>query len=65
MRDQPPMIDSLGTQDDLRGSYKQWEERHSRIMQEPPREGRDYINHAVKILPFIEAISEAYPIAKG
>lgn len=29
------------------------------------RKGRDYINHALKILPFIEAISELHPIAKG
>ena len=59
------MIDSLGTQDDIRKRYKQWEEMHSRIMQEPPREGREYINHAINVLPFIEAASEGNPIAKG
>ena len=59
------MIDSLGPQDDIRKRYKQWEEMHSRIMQEPPREGREYINHAINVLPFIEAASEANPIAKG
>jgi hypothetical protein len=65
MLDNPLTIDSLGSQDDLRRSYKRWEEIHSRIVQEPPREGRDYINHAINVLPFIEAISEAHPIAKG
>ena len=65
MLDKPPTVDSLGPQDDLRRRYKQWEEIHSRIMQEPPTEGRGYINHAVKIFPFIEAISEVHPIAKG
>ena len=60
-----PTMDSVGLQGDSRRSYKQWEEKHSRIMQEPPREGREYINHAINILPFIEAISEACPIAKG
>ena len=65
MLDDPPTIDSLGTYDALRKGHKRWEEMHSRIMQEPPREGRDYINHALKILPFIEAISEVHPIAKG
>ena len=54
MLDNPPTIDSLGPQDDLR-SYKRWEEMHSRIMQEPPR---DYINHVINVLPFIEAISD-------
>jgi len=34
-------------------------------MQEPPRDGRAYINHAIKVLPFIEAAAEANPIAKG
>jgi hypothetical protein len=61
MLDKPltsPTMDSLWLQGDLRRSYKQWEENHSRIMQEPPREGREYINHAINVLPFIEAISE-------
>ena len=65
MLDKPPAIDPPGPQDDFRRGYKRWEEMHSRIMQEPPREGRSYINHALKILPFIEAISEVHPIAKG
>ena len=65
MLDTPPTIGPLGPQDDLRSSYKQWEEKHSRIMQEPPKEGREYINHAIKVLPFIEAAAEANPIAKG
>jgi len=65
MLDKPPTIDPPRPQDDFRKGYKRWEEMHSRIMQEPPREGRDYINHALKILPFIEAISEVHPIAKG
>ena len=60
--DKSPTIDSP---DDLRRGYKRWEEMHSRIMQEPPKEGRDYIKHALKILPFIEAISEFNPFAKG
>jgi len=64
MLDKPP-IDTQGPQDDFRRGYKRWEEIHSRIMQEPPTKGRDYINHALKILPFIEAISEVHPIAKG
>jgi len=35
-------------------------------MHEPPTEGRDYINDALKILPFIEVISEkVHAIAKG
>ena len=41
------------------------ESDNSRIMQDPPREGSDYINHALKMLPFIEGISEVYPVAKG
>jgi len=65
MLDRPPTIGPPGPQDDLRSSYKQWEEKHSRIMQEPPKEGREYINHAIKVLPFIEAPAEANPIAKG
>ena len=65
MLDNPPTGDTLGPQDDLRRGYKQWEERHCRIMQEPPTEGRDYINHALNIFPFIEVISEVHPIAKG
>ena len=65
MLDNLPTIDSLGPQDDLRRSYKRWEEIHSRIMQEPPRKGKDYINHAINVLPFIEAISEGNSIAKG
>ena len=65
MLDNPPTIDSLGPQGDSRRSYKRWEEIHSRFMQEPPREGRDYINHAINALPFIETICEVHPIAKG
>jgi hypothetical protein len=68
MPDEPltsPMIDSLGPQDYLRRSYKEWEEKHTRMMQESPKEGREFINHAIKVLPFIEAASEANPIAKG
>ena len=61
----PPTIDSLGPQDEFRRGYKRWEEMHSRIMQEPPTEGRDYIKHALNIFPFIEAISEVNPIAKS
>jgi len=60
-----PTMDSLGPQGELRRSYKQWEEKHSRIMQEAPREGREYINHAINVFPFIEVASEANPIAKG
>ena len=65
MLDKPPTVDSLGPQDDLRRRYKQWEEIHSRIMQEPPTEGSDYINHAMNALPFIEAISEVHPTVKS
>jgi len=65
MLDKPPTIGPLGPQDDFISGYKEWEERHSRIMQEPPREGREYINHAIKVLPFIEAAAEANPFAKG
>ncbi|KIM37236.1 hypothetical protein M413DRAFT_448725 [Hebeloma cylindrosporum] len=52
-----PMIDSLGAQ--------RWEEIHSRIIKEPPREGREYINHALKLVSFIEPISEVHPVAKA
>jgi len=38
---------------------------NSRFMQEPLREGRDYINHALETFHFIEGISEVHPIAKG
>jgi hypothetical protein len=65
MLDNPPRIDSPGPQDGLRRSYKRWEEIHSRFMQEPPREGCDYITHVINALPFIEAICEVHPIAKG
>jgi hypothetical protein len=65
MLDNSPTIDPLGPQDDVRRGYKRWEEMHSRIMQELPTEGREYIKHALKIFPFIEAISEVHPIAKG
>jgi hypothetical protein len=62
---QAPSRGPLGPQEELRRSYKRWEEKHSRLMQEPPREGKDYINHALKILPFIEAMSELHSTAKG
>ena len=62
----PTRTDSLPPpQDDFRRGYEQWEELHSRILQESPREGRDYVKHALNIVPFIEAISEVHPIAKG
>jgi len=39
---------------------------NSRIMwQEPLKEGRDYINHALNILHFLEGMSEMHPIAEG
>ena len=65
MLDNPPAIGPLGLQDDLRSKYKQWEEKHLRLIQGPPREGREYINHAIKILPFIEAPAEVNTIARG
>ena len=34
-------------------------------MQEPPREGHNYINHVINALPFIEAICEVHLFAKG
>jgi hypothetical protein len=55
----------LGPQDDLRRERKRWEAKHSRIMQESPREGRDYIKHALELMPFIEAASELHPTAKS
>ena len=63
MLEKLPTIDSQ--RPDFRRGCKRWEEMHSRIMREPPREGYDYIDYALKILPFIEAISEVHPIAKG
>jgi len=64
MLGKPPTFDSLGPQDDSR-SYKLWEEMHSRIIKEPPREGREYIKHLLNIFPFIEPISGMHPIASG
>jgi len=34
-------------------------------LQEPLTEGRNCIKHASTFFPFIEAISEVHPIAKG
>ena len=65
MLDHPPTLESPGPYDALRRDHKRWEEMHSRITQEPPTEGRDYIKHALNIFPFIEAISEVNPVAKG
>ena len=65
MLDKSPRMDSLGPKDDLRSSYMRWQDKHARLMQEPPKEGCEYINHVMNVLPFIEAASEANPIAKG
>jgi len=45
--------------------YQKWDSTHSTMKDNPPSEGRDYLRHARNLFPFLEAIAELHPFAKG
>jgi len=50
---------------DIQREYQQWDAAHSTMMDAPPSDGRDYIRHALNLLPLLEAIAEFNPFVKG
>ena len=45
--------------------YQKWDSTHSTTKDKLPCEGRDYLRHAQNLFPFLEAIAEINPLAKG
>jgi len=57
----PPPSDVIAVQRE----YHKWDAAHSTMKDTPPSDGRDYIRHAQNLLPFLQAIAEFHPFAKG
>lgn len=48
-----------------REEYKEWEKRHAEMVNAPPTDGKQYLNHALNLIRLFEGLGELHPIAKG
>ncbi|KAG2011262.1 hypothetical protein CC2G_011403 [Coprinopsis cinerea AmutBmut pab1-1] len=44
---------------------EEWNQAHRRIKDKPPKDSRQYLKHALNLLPLFESIAELHPVAKA
>ncbi|KAF9563209.1 hypothetical protein CPC08DRAFT_760974 [Agrocybe pediades] len=49
----------------IKEDYLRWSQRHTKMKETPPPDGRDYLAHASTLLSLLQGVTEIHPIVKA